>query len=151
MKPISLLSPSTIAKGGASMKQRLAGAPKFAQIVIEEPPSIIAGDELACQAWRDVASFLNANRVMTVADINQLVIYCSTWADWVRDEEEVKRAGRVVCTERGGMQKHPLIAVIAQNKLLLNQMSKEFGMTPASRAKVSAAPEEKKVSEFAED
>jgi phage terminase small subunit len=44
-----------------------------------------------------------------------------------------------------------LIAVIAQNKILLSQMSKEFGMTPASRAKVSTAPQEKKVSEFAMD
>jgi P27 family predicted phage terminase small subunit len=151
MKRPSLLSPSTIAKGGPAMRQRIENMPKFAQIVLDEPPALIAHDDLACAAWRDVATFLNTNKVMTVADVNQLIIYCSTWADWIRDEEEVRRVGRTVCTDKGGMQKHPLIAVIAQNKILLSQMSKEFGMTPASRAKVSTAPTEKKVSEFAMD
>ena len=148
MKPVNQLAPSTLAKGGEKMRQRLAGVPKFAQIDVDEPPAVIADDELACQAWRDVAGFLNSNRVMTVADVNQLILYCATWADWRRDEDTVRKDGRTIDNSKSGIMKHPLIAVISQNKILLTQMSKEFGMTPASRAKVSARKEEKPVSEF---
>lgn len=149
-KPTELLAPSSIAKGGARYAER-ANEPKYAVIEIAQPPAILAWDELACQVWRETAAFLNASRVMTLADVNQLVMYCQTFADWRRDEAIVALEGRTVLTDRGGMQKHPLLAVIAQNKALLNTLGQQFGMTPASRSKVTAAPGEKPKSTFAED
>jgi P27 family predicted phage terminase small subunit len=149
-KPTALLAPSSIAKGGARYADR-ANEPKYAVIEIGEPPSILMWDELACQVWRETAAFLNVSKVMTVADINHLILYCQTFADWRRDEAIVALDGRTVPTDRGGMQKHPLLAVISQNKALLNTLSQQFGMTPASRSKVTAAPGEKPKSTFAED
>lgn len=150
MKMKQDLAPSTIAKGGAKMRDRMEREPSYATIVLDEPPEILKTDELACSVWRDTVGFLNATKVMTVADVNQLLIYCQTFADWVRDEQTVRLEGRTVCTDRGGMQKHPLLAVIAQNKSFINAFGREFGMTPASRAKVRSAPTEKPKSEFDE-
>lgn len=151
-KLASQLAPSTIAKGGAAYKNRMT-EPQYKPFVLsaDNVPDDLLKDEIASRVWRDVADFLNESRVMTIADVNQLIIYCQTYADWRRDEETIALEGRTVRTDRGGMQKHPLIAVVNANKLLLNNLGQQFGMTPASRSKVNPAPEPKKGNSFADD
>lgn len=152
-KPLHLLAPSAFEKN----RNRNEAMGRFNQadypvLLMDEPPAALAHDEIARRYWCDLAPMLNQHRIMTLADVTSFVTYCRVLADIERDEHAVMLEGRTHMGDDGVIRKHPLIAVIAENRRMSNTLSQQFGLTPASRTKAAPIPvKEEKGNEFAED
>ena len=82
-------------------------------------------------------------QVLTDADPVALGLLCDALAEYIAARAEVERAGRTYETvsESGGVmiRAHPAVAIQADAWRRAKLMLTEFGLTPASRAKVSVA------------
>lgn len=152
-KPLHLLAPSAFEKN----RKRNEAIGRFNQaeypvLLLDEAPPALQHDEIARRYWSDMAPMLNQHRVMTLGDVNSFVTYCRVLADIERDEHAVMLEGRTLMDDKGVVRKHPLIAVIAENRRMSNVLAQQFGLTPASRTKAAPVPvKEEKVNEFADD
>lgn len=152
-KPIALLAPTALTKNliRNAVKGRF-DQPDYPVVLMDEPPSDLEHDEIASRYWKDIAPMLNEQRVMTLADVTSFAMYCQVLADLERDRNAVALEGRTHMDDKGVLRKHPLIAVIADNRRLAASLAQQFGLTPASRSKAIPAPEDKTVtSVFAQD
>jgi P27 family predicted phage terminase small subunit len=95
--------------------------------------------------WRRMGKLLKQAGLLTDVDVAGLSAYCTAWSRWVAAEEELKRFGTVM--------KHPQQAWPVQSPYLrvaqdamhdMMRIATEFGMTPSSRSKISAAPTDNK-------
>jgi len=152
-KPLHLLAPSAFEKN----RKRNDAIGRFDQaeypvLILDEVPAALVHDEIASRYWTDLAPMLNQHRVMTLGDVNSFVTYCRVLADIERDEHAVMLEGRTHTGDDGVIRKHPLIAVIAENRRMSNVLAQQFGLTPASRTKAAPIPvKAEKVNNFAED
>lgn len=152
-KPLHLLAPSAFEKN----RKRNEEAGRFNQaeypvLTMDEPPEIMANDEVAQKYWRQLAPLLNAQRVMTLADTTSFVIYCRVLADIERDEHTIMLEGRTHMTDDGAIRKHPLIGVLSDNRRMASILGQQFGLTPASRTKAPPVPvKQDNGNEFADD
>jgi P27 family predicted phage terminase small subunit len=90
--------------------------------------------------WPVVAKQLQAAGVLTRMDAVALMLYCEAFARWRMATDMVYKTGPTVTNERTGSIKMSPYLIITQNAH--NQMLKllvEFGMTPASRSRITAA------------
>lgn len=96
---------------------------------MEPPPWLRDGTAVA--VWNDLAGILEGHRVLTVADRHALAQLCNLESA----SQSVWRSGET-----------PNNAMLNQIRMFLQ----EFGLTPASRAKVSSAGVAKENNPFAE-
>lgn len=99
----------------------------------------------AKKEWKRLAPMLHRIRVLTEADGDALAAYCQTYARWRQAEEFLDthnavypirdEAGRIKC-----MQQVPQVAMARNLLRLLRAYQQEFGMTPASRSRVTIVP-----------
>ena len=87
---------------------------------------------VAAEKWAQMVSQLTASNALARLDADMLTIYCATWARYV-DFERLRAElepddidNRVICERR-------LHALVADMRSLAN----EFGLTPASRTRVT--------------
>lgn len=114
-----------------------------------EPPEEIESDELAVKKWRQSVPVLRRMRVFTEADVDAWIIYCRTWANWMRAKAKCDQYGRDnVTMERdptrtdGKMRikwTQPYTWAVEEKGLAndLRRLQQEFGLTPSSRSQVS--------------
>lgn len=114
-----------------------------------DPPEEIAGDALAVKKWKQSVPVLRRMRVFTQADIDAWVIYCTTWANWMRAKEKCEQLGRDnVHTEidpnrtDGKLRikwSQPHSWATAERSFAndLRRLQQEFGLTPSSRSQVT--------------
>ena len=68
-----------------------------------------------------------------------LVGYVTAWAQLVEIDERLDREGLILHTADGRPYKHPLCSLRKSASDFLLKVSCEFGMTPASRSRVTGA------------
>lgn len=101
-----------------------------------EPPAHL--DEAARAEWDRLAPRLVAAKLMTPADAGALAIYCGAFSQYLHARDELKAHGSVTETAAGGLKTSPYVAIAAQARNLMLRVLIEFGLTPASRARVNA-------------
>jgi P27 family predicted phage terminase small subunit len=124
-----------------------------------DPPEEIASDDLASKKWKQSVPVLRRMRVFTEADIDAWVLYCRTWANWMRAKAKCDQFGRdniAYETDANGKTKikwtQPYNWAVDEKNLAtdLRRLQQEFGLTPSSRSQVTihASPDEDPVAAF---
>jgi len=85
-----------------------------------------------------LAPALEAMRVLTVADLKAFEGYCQAYARWREAEEFITQHGSIFKTPSGYVQQVPQVSIAQQNLKIMQSFCSEFGLTPASRARVIA-------------
>lgn len=114
-----------------------------------DPPEEIATDELAVKKWRRSVPVLRRMRVFTEADIDAWILYCRTWANWMRAKEKCDQMGRDNVSMEPDPNSmdgklrikwtQPFSWAVDEKNLAtdLRRLQQEFGLTPSSRSQVT--------------
>ena len=100
----------------------------------------------AKREWRRISKDLLTLGLLTVVDRAALAAYCQAWARWVEAEEEMSKPDfkLVRSTDKGYEHASPWVGVANNALKQMRAFLVEFGLTPASRSRVTVAkPEEK--------
>jgi len=100
-----------------------------------EPPSFLYG--VGLEEWNDKAPLLAAKGVLTQADRAALSNYCVAYQELVEMTEKIKADGYFDTTSNGNVIQHAAVSIRHQAMDKVNKFLTEFGMTPASRTKIS--------------
>ena len=135
-KPTSIVE----IEGNPGKRLHKRGAePKFAQIRGSiEPPEHL--DAIAAAEWRRLAPDMAAIGLLTEADKVALEAYCTHYSLWRYALHVLQTEGMVHTTPNGHKQVSPYDTMIRQHAALMYKFGGEFGLTPASRARI-AVPE----------
>jgi P27 family predicted phage terminase small subunit len=104
-------------------------------------------DPVAKSAWRRLVPMLERMGALARIDGNALARYCRLWSRWRAAEDFIAREGEfyVRKDEAGHVRAvipFPQVRAAAQLAEQLLRLEREFGMTPASRARLSAPRED---------
>ena len=120
---------------GTARKSRLnIDEPKPA-LNIPTPPDHL--DQIASVEWGRISQELYKLGLLTNIDRSPLAAYCVVYSRWVDAEMRLKKEGTTLVTTNGNIIQSPLVGISNQAMILMHKYLIEFGMTPASRAKVS--------------
>lgn len=127
---------------GTTRKDRANPAePQPTGTVSTEPPDWLS--EEARPWWERVRPLLVRMNVLTSADPVALGLLCDALAEYVAAREQVERDGRTyesISVRAGTMiRAHPAVGIQADAWRRAKLMLTEFGLTPASRSKVTVA------------
>ena len=98
--------------------------------------------ETAAAAYTKMGRLLNAMGLLTKVDIPALEAYCVAYGRWVEAEKKVKELGVVVKTTNGNPIQNPYLSAANKAMKQMRQWMSEFGLTPASRTRVTAVEAE---------
>ena len=93
----------------------------------------------AKKEWKRLASSLESMGVLTVADLMAFAGYCQAYARWREAEEFITQHGSIFKTPSGYVQQIPQVSIAQQNLKIMQSLCTEFGLTPATRARIIAA------------
>lgn len=134
--------------------KRLAGNPGKRELNHEEPKPRGANPKMpdhlgekAQKEWKRVVRELRAMRLLTSADADALALYCQSYQRWVEASAKLDEEGMVTLTENGYPVMSPYITIVNQCMRTMQRLLVEFGMTPASRARIHV-PEKRVEDEF---
>ena len=122
----------------------LAGNPGKRPLPVDEPkPEIKAPEppdylcEIALEEWNRIVPELLKLKLVSEIDRTGVILYCESYARWVTAIQDIKTLGTVVLTGSGTLMKNPAVNVANESLDAIRKMLVEYGMTPASRSKVS--------------
>ena len=92
----------------------------------------------AKKEWKRLAPALEAMGVLTMADTAAFASYCQAYARWKEAEEFITQHGSIFKTPSGYVQQVPQVSIAMQNLKIMQSFCSEFGLTPASRARLYA-------------
>ena len=144
-KPSKILEFSGAFKKNPARGRARANEPKYTG-GIGEPPDWL--DAHALEEWRRVTPHLDFAGVCAPVENTALAAYCLAVSHLRKAQAEIFRDGVTIMTE-SGLKKHPAVGIVKDCQATIRQFSAEFGITPASRSKVQAAPKEETKNEFA--
>lgn len=101
------------------------------------PPCPATLSAQARSEWKRITAQLQPLDLVSHLDRAALAAYCNAWARWVEAENELKKSGTVVKSPSGFPIQNPYLAV---SNAAVEQMRKflvEFGLTPASRSRLT--------------
>jgi P27 family predicted phage terminase small subunit len=98
--------------------------------------------------WGRISQELHGLGLLSRIDRAALAAYCESWSDWIdatrmcasQDGNDRK----VVRTKSGNVIENPYYSIKKRAAELMHKFATEFGMTPASRTRISASPSESK-------
>lgn len=94
----------------------------------------------ATDIWHDLAPKVHAMRVLTAADLDALANLCVAQS-MVRDcAERIAAEGLTVQSDRSAPMPHPAIRIQKEYLMIAKSLMVEFGLTPASRGRLSVEP-----------
>jgi P27 family predicted phage terminase small subunit len=94
-----------------------------------------------------VAPVLSAIGLLTSIDGDALALYCAAYARWADAEEHLAEDGVVVRSPTGYPIQNPYLAIANKAMEQMDRSLAKFGMTPADRTRVQAAPAPKPAKE----
>lgn len=106
-----------------------------------------APDHLSKEAlieWGRITNELKKLGLITNIDMVALSIYCQIWGRVVKYEKIVSEKGELYKTTNGNIQLSPAMWVLNKAIEQSHKFLTEFGLSPASRAKVTATKTAKK-------
>ena len=92
----------------------------------------------AKQEWKRLAPALEAMGVLTMADLTAFEGYCQAYARWKEAEAFITQHGSIFQTPSGYVQQVPQVSIAQQNLKIMQSFCSEFGLTPATRARIIA-------------
>jgi len=104
-----------------------------------EPPLELGTNAVARAEWYRVVPTLIECRQVTVTDRAVVIAYCLAWAQWRALDLQAAREPFVIERAAGSVMPNPLVGMAREALTQLVKLSTELGLTPASRAKVSAS------------
>lgn len=111
--------------------------PNFETGSAETPPELLdEKHEIARSEWCRVCPLLIAAGVYTDIDRTALIAYCLTYERWILAERKIERDGLFVRTDKGYVMASQEMRTIEASIGVLRSLMSEFGMTPASRARL---------------
>jgi len=133
-------------RGNPSKRAAAKPPPEPAPLDELAPPHFLKGE--AAREWNRVAPELHRLGRLTVVDRTALAVYCRTYARWLAveaalDDEDLVLEG---LGEKGSYsQQRPEVGIAKHLAAQLKAYASEFGLTPASRARVPGkAPDDQK-------
>lgn len=111
-----------------------------------EPPEFLT--EGAKKEWKYISYYLDKIGMLTKIDKAALAAYCQAYDRWARVEELLKQraerdrdfGGMLELTSNGNVVQTPLLGVANRAIEIMSKFLTEFGMTPASRARLVIEP-----------
>ncbi len=97
----------------------------------------------AGKEWRRITPLLLDLGLITEIDMAALTMYCVMWGNHVKAENMLRKHGLIITTPKGNDQVSPWVSISKHSMLAAHKFLVEFGLTPASRTKVSAAKKTK--------
>jgi P27 family predicted phage terminase small subunit len=138
--------------GGKNRKptavKKLRGNPGKRKINKREPKPMIGAppmpahlSKLAKHAWRRLVPILLSMKVLTIADGDALAGYCTAIEQWILASAAIGKYGLLVVeldesTSTGNLKTNPAVRVRSDALRHMRSFESEFGLTPASRAKL---------------
>ena len=95
-------------------------------------------DDRAKKEWKRLVPVLRRMRVLTEADGMTLANLCQTWSTLVKAQEKLTEMGILYKAPSGYVMQSPLLSVVNQCVDTITKLSREFGLTPASRSRIQA-------------
>ena len=92
----------------------------------------------AKKEWKRLAPSLIAMGILTEHDMEAFAGYCQAYARWREAEEFLSQHGTIFKTPSGYVQQVPQVSIAQQNLKIMQSFCSEFGLTPASRARLYA-------------
>lgn len=138
-------TPLKIVEGTARADRLNPNEPKPPVSIPSCPSGLSAG---AKAEWRRIAPALEDMGLLSQIDRAALAGYCELYARWQKAEREIQKpaakgGGEVVTTPNGSLQVSPWVSISRAALSEMRKFASEFGLTPASRSKVSAEPPKK--------
>lgn len=118
------------------------------RVVIPPCPKWLQGEARA--EYKRTARMLVNLRVMTEADRVALAAYAHQYAKWLEAERMVQEQGAVLISDKGGAYINPWQNIANGALKTMRSLMAEFGMTPASRTRISAEPDDSQPKSLAE-
>lgn len=104
----------------------------------------------ACAEWARVAPQLLTAGVYKMVDRTALILYCTSFQHYMDAERDIREKGAYI-SFKGAPKLNPAFRVVEKSFIQLRSFLSEFGMTPASRSKLSPnALDSNKLDEFDE-
>ena len=139
-------------RDGTFRPDRQNAAEPAYRVAAPKKPRIVAARPAASKEWTRITKLLLSQRVLSEADLCAVTGYCAAWADLV-DAEQVKADTGYrpilvdVSVDGAGVEHirhraHPILAASVKASVELRPWAQQLGLTPASRARVSSAPEQ---------
>lgn len=102
----------------------------------------------AAAEWNRMAPVLVDMGLLSGLDSACLAGYCELYARWQKAEQEIQTGGEVVATPNGSLQVSPWVSIAHRSMVEMRKFLAEFGLSPASRSKVTAIPAKKEPNKF---
>ena len=99
-------------------------------------------DARAKKEWRRLVPILQRMRVLTEADGIALGNLCQTYSTMLKAQEKLNELGILYKSPSGYVMQSPLLNIVSACVDTLNKLSREFGLTPASRSRLTAKPDD---------
>lgn len=96
----------------------------------------------AKKEWYRITPLLQKAGVLASTDLLKLAQYCKYFAGWMKAFRRIDKEGYVVFGKRGSITVAPWYKQMIEFDRLIHLCMIEFGMTPASRAKLMLKPKE---------
>jgi len=75
-------------------------------------------------------------RVLTEADGMALASLCQAWSTMMKAQQKLNETWMLLKTPSGYVQQNPLISIVNSCMETVTRLSREFGLTPASRTRL---------------
>ena len=126
---------------GTARKDRTNPREPKPELATPEPPAWLNADALA--EWKRLVPELEALRILTRVDRDDLAAYCDALAEWKEATEDLAANGSLyVETPQGFLQAHPAVSIRRNAREAVRKFSALYGLNPADRSKIHAIPEE---------
>jgi P27 family predicted phage terminase small subunit len=108
-------------------------------------------DDVAKKEWGRLTTILTDMKVLTEADYIALANLCQAYSTLMNAQRQMNKTGILYKSKSGYVQQNPLLGIIHTQTTIVNNLLREFGLTPSSRTRVAIAePEKKRPNPFAE-
>lgn len=134
---------------GTLQKSKLVESEPMPNRKIPDPPEHL--NDIAKEEHKRMSGVLYNLGLLTEIDGTALAAYCEAYSVWVEActvRNELGADWMTETTSNGNTIQRPLVGIINQARKAMKDFLVEFGMTPASRSKVSAKKSEDKKNPF---
>lgn len=114
------------------------------------PPAELNGDGFASAEWVRLAPLLRRSRQVSESDRSALIAMCLEWSRYLTATAKVRQNGMVVQAPSGYPIPNPYLSIATKALAGCNKLWPELGLTPSSRSRVSAVPDDGKSDPFSE-
>jgi P27 family predicted phage terminase small subunit len=106
---------------------------------VPKPPAHLS--PVAKQEWRRAGKLLRDMGLISDLDLAAFALYCTAWARWIEAEQALSTYGLMLKSPNNFPVQSPYLAVANRAMDQIRSLMSEFGMSPATRTRVSALPD----------